>query len=208
MLKHRSALFHGRHFRDEIILLCVRWYLRYSLSYRDLEEMMAERGLSVDHSTIARWVLRYAPILNERLRRHLRRPGGSWRVDETYARVNGRWTYLYRAVDSAGDTIDFLLSPKRDAVAAKLFLQLALRSGARIRPRVINVDGHQAYAQAITELKRNGELGARCRYRRCPYLNNVVEQDHRFIKKRIAASLGFRSVQGALNTVDGMRRCT
>src|SRR6516164_4561823 len=107
MPEHRSALFHGRHFRDDIILLCVRWYLRYSLSYRDLEEIMAERGLSVDHSTIARWVLRYAPVLNERLRRHVRRPTGSWRVDETYIRVNGRWTYLYRAVDSAGDTIDF-----------------------------------------------------------------------------------------------------
>jgi transposase-like protein len=135
---------------------------------------MTERGLSVDHSTIARWVLRYAPVLNERLRRHVRRPAGSWRVDETYIRVNGRWTYLYRAVDSAGATIDFLLSPKRDAVAAKLFLQLALRSGARIHPRVINVDGHQSYAQAITELRRDGELGRRCRSRRCRYLNNVV----------------------------------
>jgi transposase, IS6 family len=203
MSRTRSALFRGRHFRDEIVILCVRWYLRYSLSYRDLEDMMTEHGLSVDHSTIARWVLRYAPVLNERLRRHVRRPAGSWRVDETYIRVDGRWTYLYRAVDSAGDTIDFLLSPKRDAVAAKLFLQLALRSGARIRPRVINVDGHQAYAHAITELKRNEELGRRCRYRRCRYLNNVVEQDHRFIKKRIAASLGFRSVEGALNTIDG-----
>jgi transposase-like protein len=130
MPKHCSALFHGRHFGDEIILLCVRWYRRYSLSYRDLEEIMAERGLRVDHSTIARWVLRYAPVVNERLRRHVRRPAGSWRVDETYIRVNGRWTYLYLAVDSAGGTIDFLLSPKRVAVAAKLFLQLALRSGA------------------------------------------------------------------------------
>jgi len=110
---------------------------------------------------------------------------------------------LYRAADSVGDTIDFLLSPKRDAVAARFFLQLALRCGARIRPCVINVDGHQAYAHAINELRRNGELGHRCRYRRCPNLNNVVEQDHRFIKKCIAASLGFRSVQGALNTVDG-----
>jgi transposase-like protein len=203
MVKHRSALFRGRHFPDEIILLCVRWYLRYSLSYRDLEEIMTERGLSVDHSTIARWVLRYAPVLNARLRRHVRRPTASWRVDETYIRVNGQWTYLYRAVDSAGDTIEFLLSPKRDAIAAKLFLQLALRSGAQIRPRVINVDGHPAYAHAVTELKQNGELGRRCRCRRCPYLNNVVEQDHRFIKKRIAASLGFRSIQGALNTIDG-----
>jgi transposase-like protein len=188
---------------DEMIVLCVRWYLRYSLSYRDLEEMMTERGASVDHSTIGRWVLRYAPVLNERLRRHLRRPGGSWRVDETYVRVKGVWTYLYRAIDSTGDTIDFLLSPKRDAVAAKLFLQLALRNGAQIRPRVINVDGHQAYAHAITELKRSGELGRRCHCRRSPYLNNRVEQDHRFIKKRITASLGFRSVEGALNTIAG-----
>ena len=117
--------------------------------------------------------------------------------------MNGRWTCLYRAVDSAGDTIDFLLSPKRDAIAAKLFLRLALRSGAQTRPRVITVDGHQAYAHAITELKREGELSRRCRYRRCRYLNNVVEQDHRFIKKRVAASLGFRSVEGALNTIDG-----
>lgn len=147
MAKHRSGLFRGRHFQDEIILLCVRWYLRYSLSYRDLEEIMAERGLNVDHSTIARWVLPYAPILNERLRRHIRRPTASWRVDETYIRVNGCWTYLYRAVDSAGDTIDFPLSPKRDSTAAKLFLQTALRSGTQVRPRVINVDGHQAYAR-------------------------------------------------------------
>jgi len=203
MSKRRSELFHGRHFRDEIILLCVRRYLRYSLSYRDLEEMMLERGVTVDHSTIARWVVRYAPVLNERLRRHIRRPTCSWRVDETYIRVNGRWTYLYRAVDAAGDTIDFLLSPKRDAVAAKLFLQLALRSGTHVRPRVINVDGHQAYAHAIADLKRSGELGQRCYCRRCPYLNNVVEQDHRFIKKRIVASLGFRSIEGAIHTIAG-----
>jgi transposase-like protein len=94
-------------------------------------------------------VLRFAPVLNERLRRHVRRPAGSWRVDETYVRVNGRWTYLYRAVDSARDTIEFWFSPTREASAAKLFLQLALRSGAQIRPRVINVDGHQAYARPL-----------------------------------------------------------
>jgi transposase-like protein len=121
MPKPRPAIFRGRNFRDEMIVLFVRWHLRYSLSYRDLEEMMAERGLSIDHSTIARWVLAYAPVLNERLRRHLRPPGHSWRVDETYIRVAGRWAYLYRAVDSTGQTIDFLLSPKRDAIAAKLF---------------------------------------------------------------------------------------
>jgi transposase, IS6 family len=194
-------LFRGRHFEDVVILVCVRWYLRYSLSYRDLEEIMAERGLSVDHVTIWRWVQRYAPILNQRMRRELRRPNRSWRVDETYVRVAGKWAYLYRAVDSAGETIDFTLSPKRDLIAAKLFLRLAL--SARIRPRVINVDGHPAYARAIADLKRSGELGRRCRCRTSPYLNNIIEQDHRFIKKRITASLGFRSAKGAWRTIDG-----
>jgi transposase-like protein len=95
-----------QHFQDEVILLCVRWYLRYSLSYRDLEELMTERSLSVDHSTIARWVSHYAPILHQRMRRHLRHQNRSWRVDETYVRVAGRWTCLYRALNSEGNTID------------------------------------------------------------------------------------------------------
>ena len=108
MTRKRPALFRGRHFEDVIILLCVRWYLRYSLSYRDLKEIMAERNLSVDHVTIWRWVQRYAPVLNQRIRRELRRPNRSWRVDETYVRVAGNWAYRYRAVDSAGETIDFM----------------------------------------------------------------------------------------------------
>src|SRR5690242_1821004 len=153
MRKTRPPLFRGRHFEDQIIILCVRWYLRYCLTYRDLEELMAERGLSVDHSTIARWVLRYALDLNKRIRRDTRLPNRSWRVDETYVRVAGKWTYLYRAVDSSGDTIDFMLSPKRDAVAAKQFLHLALWHSRPVRPRVINVDGHPAYPQAIAQLK-------------------------------------------------------
>src|SRR6204780_1758508 len=203
MCKPRPKLFRGRHFRDDIIILCVRWYLRYSLSYRDLEEMMAERGLSLDHSTIARWVLRYAPILSQRIRCEMRRPNRSWRVDETYVRVAGRWTYLYRAVDSRGDTIDFMLSPKRDLIAAKLFLRLALSGSGGVRPRVVNVDGHPAYGRAIAELKESGELGRRCLCRPTPYLNNIIEQDHRFIKKRITASLGFRSPEGAWRTIEG-----
>ena len=151
--------------------------------------MMAERGLSLDHSTIARWVLRFAPILSQRIRCEMRKPNRSWRVDETYVRVAGRWTYLYRAVDSEGNTIDFMLSPNRDLTAAKHFLQLALWRTREVRPRVINVDGHPAYARAIAELKSSGDLGRRCRCRPSPYLNNIVEHDHRFIKKRIAASL-------------------
>ena len=185
-----------------MIVLCVRWYLRYSLTYRDLEEIMSERGLTVDHVTIWRWVQRYAPVLNRRIRRELRRPNRSWRVDETYVKVAGHWAYLYRAVDSAGETIEFMLSPKRDLIAAKMFLRLAL-SGDGPRPRVINVDGHPAYPAAVAELQQSGELSQRCRCRTSPYLNNVIEQDHRFIKKRIVASLGFRSPDGACRTIEG-----
>ena len=163
---------------------------------------MAERGLTVDHVMIFRWVQRYAPVLNQRIRREIRRPNRSWRVDETYVKVAGRWAYLYRAVDSAGETIEFMLSPNRDLVAAKLFLRLALCS-ATPRPRVINVDGHPAYASAVAALKQTGELGRRCRCRTAPYLNNIIEPDHRFIKKRITASLGFRSVEGACRTIAG-----
>ena len=202
MTRKRPALFRGRHFEDVIILLCVRWYLRYSLTYRDLEEIMAERGLSVDHVTIWRWVQRYAPVLNKRIRRELRRPNRSWRVDETYVKVAGDWAYLYRAVDSTGETIEFMLSPKRDLIAAKLFLRLALAGGVS-PPRVINVDGHPAYPSAVAELKQAGELGGRCRCRTSPYMNNIIEQDHRFIKKRITASLGFRSAEGACRTIEG-----
>ena len=110
------------------------------------------------------------------------RPNWSWRVDETYVKVAGKWAYLYRAIDSAGETIEFMLSPNRDLIAAKLFLRLAL-SGAVPMPRVINVDGHPAYASAIAELKQSGELGGRCRCRTSPYMNNIIEQDHRFIKR-------------------------
>jgi transposase-like protein len=146
----RPELFRGRHFRDDIIVLCVRWYLRYPLAYRDLEEMMFERGLTVDHSIIARWVLRYAPVLNERIRYEMRNPNRSWRVDETYVRVAGQWSYLYRAIDSVGNTIDFLLSPYQDALAAKGFLQLAIAQAGRIQPRAINVGGHLRTRQLST----------------------------------------------------------
>lgn len=141
----------------------------------------------MDHSTIARWVLHYAPILNERIRREMRPPSRSWRVDETYVRVAGEWTYLYRAIDSAGNTIDFLLSPKRDRVAARSFLQLVI----------------WAYRAAIDDLKRTGQLGRNCRCRRSLYINNMIEQHHRFAKKRVAASRWFRSVDGTLNTIAG-----
>ena len=129
--------FRGRHFTDEILVLCVRWYLRYSLSYRDLTEIMCERNLSIDPSTIWRWVQRYAPELNERIRRELKPTNGSWRTDETYVRVAGRWTHLYRAVDSTGATIDFLLSETRDLTSARRFFHKALAAPGHPRRRVI-----------------------------------------------------------------------
>ena len=137
MRRNRPALFKGRHFEPEMIILCVRRYLRFCLSYRDVEELMAERNLHVDHVTIWRWVQRYAPEMNRRCRPEVRMTNRSWRVHETYLRVAGKWTYLYRAVDSTGATIDFLLSARRDADAAKRFLQKALRSPGHPRPRVI-----------------------------------------------------------------------
>src|SRR6185437_7050135 len=195
--------FRGRRFPEEIIVLCVRWYLRYGLSYRDLEEMMAERGVEVDHSTIARWVLHFSPILNDLIRREMRRPNRSWRVDETYVRVSGRWTYLYRAVDSIGATLDFYLSESREAAAAKQFFGKVLAAANHPRPRVINVDGNPSYPKVVKELKRERRLGRRCRCRTCPYLNNIVEQDHRAIKRRINAKQGFRSFEGARRTISG-----
>jgi transposase-like protein len=119
--------FKWRHFQAEIILLCVRWYLRYSLSYRDLEEMMLERGLQVDHTTIYRWVQHFAAELEKRCKPHLKATNDSWRVDETYIKIKKTWTYLYRAVDSQGNTLEFLLSPTRDAEAAKRFFLKALQ---------------------------------------------------------------------------------
>src|ERR1700716_820884 len=177
MRRHRPALFRGRHFEAEIIVLCVRWYLRFGLSFRNLEEMMADHNVNVDHVTIWRWVQRYTPELNRRCRREWRTTNGSWRVDETYLRVAGKWTYLYRAVDSAGATIDFLLSASRDAGAAKRFFQKALRSVGHPRPRVINVDGNPSYPKVIGELKKTGELGGRRRCRPVRALHNIRARD-------------------------------
>ncbi len=164
---------------------------------------MTERGLAADHTTIWRWVQQYAPELNKRCRRELKPTNGSWRVDETYIRVAGTWTYLYRAVDSTGATIDFWLSAERDAAAAKRLFQRALQNPGHHRPRVVNVDGNPSYPRVIAELRQEPKVGRRCRCRTCPYLNNIVEQDHRAIKRRVNASQGFRSLDGAWRTIQG-----
>jgi transposase-like protein len=144
-----AGLFKWRQFEPEVILLAVGWYLRFSLSYRDVEELLAERGLHADHVTVWRWVQRYAPEIQRRLRPRLRPTNDSWRVDETYIRIKGKWVYLYRAVDSTGATIDFLLSAKRDAAAAERFLAKALGGANHPAPRVINTDKHSGYPPAL-----------------------------------------------------------
>ena len=133
-------LFKWKHYQPEMILLTVRWYLRYNLSFRNLVEMKGERGLSIAHTTMMRWVHQYGPELDERVRRHLKTTNDSWRVDETYVKVKGQWMYLYRAVDSEGNTIDFYLSESRDKTAAKCFFKKALAASHNRNPRVITVD--------------------------------------------------------------------
>jgi transposase, IS6 family len=199
----QPTLFKYRHYEAEIILLCLRWYLRYSLSYRDLEEIMVERGLCVDRTTIYRWVQRYAPLLEKRCRAKLKPTNSSWRVDETYIKVKGQWCHLYGAVDAEGNTVEFMLSPTRDAQAAKRFFRKALRARHTTSPRVINVDKNPACPKAVGKLKKKGTLPRRCKLRPIKYLNNLVEQDHRFIKRRVSPGSGFWSLETAWRTTQG-----
>ena len=199
----RPAIFKWRQTAPELILCAVRWYLRYSLSLRDVEELLDERGLKVDHTTVWRWVQRYGPELEQRLRRHLKPTNKSWRVDETYVRVKGGWCYLYRAIDSTGATVDFLLSALRDAAAAKRLFRKALRDPSHPQPRVINTDQARLYGSAIPAVKGDGTLRCRCRHRPVQYLNNILEQDHRAIKRRVKAKQGFREFHAARRTTQG-----
>ena len=169
------ADFKGRHFTGEVILWAVRWYLMFPVSYRDLELMLADRGVEVDHSTIFRWIQAYAAELEKRLRPHLRLSNGSWRVDETYIKIKGRWTHLHRAVDDRGQTIDFLLSARQDAAAAKRFFRKALGQPHTVNPRTITVDKNAAYPKAVAEMKSADELWRRTRLRQC----KDPEQHHR-----------------------------
>jgi transposase, IS6 family len=183
-MKQNKSPFKWRHFEPAIILLCVRWYCRYQLSYRDLEEMMRERGLNVDHVTIFRWVQRYAPEINGRMRPHLKMSGTSYRLDETYVKVGTQWKYLYRAIDSTGQTIEFMLSARRDVTAAKRFFKKLMRADHRRLPFTISTDKHASYPEAFATSVREKVLPFDCKLRRGKYLNNVIEQDHRAIRKR------------------------
>jgi transposase-like protein len=203
-LKSLHDLFESRHFDREVIILCVRWYLRFKLSLRDLVEMMAERGLSIAHTTIMRWVRHYAPEFEKRWLRFARAAGRSWCVDETYVKIRGEWCYLYRAVDRAGRTVDFRLSSsKRDVAAAKAFFRKAVE-GQEHAPQTITLDGYAASHRAPRELKACGLLPRDTKLRSSKYLNNLIEQDHRGVKQRIAVMLGFKAFRHAAITTAGI----
>ncbi|ELI8454632.1 IS6 family transposase, partial [Salmonella enterica] len=190
------------HFPVDIMAQCVRWYLAYSLSLRDLEEMMAERGIHVDHSTLHRRVIRLVPLLDKVFRRHKRAVGRRWRMDETYIKIKGQWKYLYRAVDTAGQTIDFLLTAKRDAASALRFFRKAIRY--HCEPEVVTIDKSGANTADLATLNMGKPEAETMTIRQSKYLNNLIEQDHRNIKRRIRPMLGFKSFRRAQTLLAGV----
>jgi transposase-like protein len=200
----RDPIYRRRRFEGEIIELCVRWYISYRLSYRDLVAMMAERGLVMSHTTILRWVIRYVPEFEKRWNRWARRVNSSWRVDETYISVRGKWHYLYRAVDKHGKTVDFLLRPDRGIAAAQAFFRKALATNSPRWPRKVTLDGHVPSHRALRLLRREDPKWKHVVVRSCRYLNNIVEQDHRAIKRRCAWMTGFKSFRNAAITLAGI----
>ena len=197
-----AELFKGRHFDREIVVLCVRWYLSFKLSYRDLVAMMIERGIDLAHTTILRWVQYYSPEFAKRWNRYARSVGGSWRCDETYVKVKGTWVYLYRAVDKAGKTVEFYLSRTRDVNAARTFLCRAIKN--QRMPTKITLDAYAASHRAVVDLKESGELLKRVQVRSNKYLNNLIEQDHRRVKQRLRPMLGLKSFPTAAVVISGI----
>jgi transposase-like protein len=187
-------------FPIDVILVCIRWYVAYPLSYRHLEEMMEERGVFVDHSSINRWTIRFLPLLEKVFRKHKRPVGGSWRMDETYIKVKGVWKYLYRAVDKEGKTVDFLLTAKRDKAAAKRFFEKAMRHNGD--PEKVTMDKSGANKAAIDGI--NDDRDTPIEIRQIKYLNNIVEQDHRAIKRVTKPMLNFKSFRSARNVLAGI----
>jgi IS6 family transposase len=197
------SLFKRRRFPVEIILLCVRWYCKYGISYRDLAEMMHERGVDVDPSTIFRWVQRYAPEIEKRIRPYQGHRSGSWRVDETYVRVGGKWKYLFRAVDKHGQLIDFMLLDRRNTRAAYRFLRKALKVMGDYPPCSITTDRLASYPKAIRRLQSEGLLAKDVEHRTSKYLNNVIEADHGALKRVIRPTRSFQRMRTASSTLKG-----
>ena len=188
------------HFPLEVMLVCVRWYAAYPLSLRNLEEMMAERGVAVDHATVHRWALKILPVLAGVFRRRKRAVGASWRMDETYILVGGQWKYLYRAVDRTGQTVDFLLTARRDEAAARRFFERAIN--LHDVPEKITIDKSGANTAAVRGLLEDSGLAIELRQSK--YLNNIVEQDHRAIKRRVRPMMGFKTFHTARRLIAGI----
>jgi len=188
------------HYPLDVILLCVRWYCAYPLSLRNLEEMMAERGISVDHSTVHRWAIKLLPVLEKAFWRSKRKVGRSWRMDETYVKVKGEWKYLYRAVDKSGDTVDFLLRAHRDKAAARMFFEQAIERNEE--PEKVTIDKSGSNIAALEAM--NAGRGKQIVVRQVKYLNNIVEQDHRAIKRRTRPMLGFKDFSCARILLSGI----
>jgi transposase, IS6 family len=197
------SLFKRRRFPAKIILLCVRWYCKYGISYRNLAEMIQERGIEVDPSAIVRWVHRYAPEIEKRVRRYQGHRSGSWRVDETYVLVSGRWKYLFRAVDKHGQLIDFMLSGRRNTKAAYRFLRTALKTMNNYPPSSITTDKLASYPKAIRRLQSERLLSNDVVHRTSKYLNNVIEADHGALKRLIRPTRGFQRMATAYATLKG-----
>ena len=203
-LKRRSKDdFKGRHFEAGLIVQAVSWYLRYPLSYRDIEELLLERGLEVDHSTVNRWVLAYAPLVERRLRPFRKPHCGSIRVDETYVRIRGRWRYLYRAIDKYGEAVDFLLSAKRDLDAAKRFFRKVLKDGPLLSPDRIGTDGATTFPGAIATLREEGLLARNLVHYVTKHLQQGIESEHFRVKQPMPKVGGFRSFNTARRSIQG-----
>ena len=190
----------GIRFPIDVILVCIRWYAAYPLSYRHLEQMMEERGVSVDHSSINRWAIRFLPLLEKVFRKHKRAVCCSWRMDETYIKVKGIWKYLYRAVDKEGKTVDFLLTARRDKAAALRFFDKAMKVNGV--PDKVAIDKSGANKAAMNEINTSREMPILVR--QVKYLNNMVEQDHRFVKHVTRPMLGFKSFRTASAVLAGI----
>ena len=195
-------MFKHHRFPKSIILQAVYFKLRFTLSYRDVEELLQIRGVEVDHSTIQRWVFKFSPEVEKNMNKRKRQVGSSWRMDETYIKVGGKDRYLYRAVDKFGNTVDFLLTKRRMKGSAQKFLNQAI--GNNSKPRVINIDKSGANKSGIRSINRELLTVKKIKIRQCKYLNNIVEQDHRNIKRRISIDTGFKEFESAQRTLAGI----